>query len=558
MDSSKERVSPPPPAAAGTSTDRSAPIVLALLVLAALGGAALIAYSTARGPGVGGDATIYIASARNLLAGRGLGLLEPDGGFRPLPYFPPFYPLVLALLGLFRIDLVQGARWLNVLLFGGTIFLTGHFTQRFTRSGALAVLASAAIALSPILARVYSWAMSEPLFLFLGFLGLFLSLEYSGAPSRRILLAAALACGLSFLARYVGAAFLGAAGLVVLLLSNGTRAKRWKDAFLFGLVGLAPMGVWVVWDFLMTDTVASRSLGSGFALAERLRSVLPPLRDVGLSWLLPDSWVDAPFYPRALNNMVLAAAVLGFALLVGVVLWRIRAHQFLRDSGWTLRVETRFALGLALLVLVDLLVTLGVYLTTYPPITLDNRMFVQVHVAILLLLVSLLGLLLSLEGSRRWVGLAVWVVLLGVAGSYAWRGMRIAQYTHTGGYGYMMSAWQDSETIRAVRALPPDVPIITNEATAVLFLANRTAYTAQEVYRQAPAQDYTPFGADLSDDAQRVFVQSGGALVLFDTITDQLGGIYGDQTQQRLSAFTRGLYCAWKGNDGAIYYQRAP
>ncbi|HPC05781.1 MAG TPA: hypothetical protein PLI60_03595, partial [Anaerolineaceae bacterium] len=71
-----------------------------LLLFSAVVGMTLVAYSTSLGPGVGGDATIYITSARNLLEGRGLGLIEADGSFRLLPYFPPGYPLALSLFGL--------------------------------------------------------------------------------------------------------------------------------------------------------------------------------------------------------------------------------------------------------------------------------------------------------------------------------------------------------------------------------------------------------------------------------------------------------------------------
>jgi len=527
-----------------------------LLALVAIAGVAQALYTTARGPGVGGDATIYIASARNLLSGQGLGLVEPDGGFRPLPYTPPLFPLLLAGIGLFGPDLVQAARWLNALLFGGTIFLAGYFISRFTRSGALGLVSAALVLCSPILVRVYAWAMSEPVFLFLGFLGLFLSLLYAGAPSRGMLAAAALACGLAFLARYIGAAFLGAAGLVVLAFSGLGWGRRMKDALLFAGIGLAPMGAWLVWDYTQTRTVASRSLASGPGLADRLGAALAPLREVGISWLVPDSWIDAPPYPRVLNTLILAAAAAGLVLLVLVVAWRLRGGGRLKSPAWLQREDVRLALGLGLLILVYLAVTLVVYLTTYPPITLDNRMFVPVHIAVLLLVVTLGGLLFRLEPGRRWVQAGVWVVLLGLAGSYAWRGSRIALYTHGGGLGYMMDSWQESETIQAVRRLPAATPVITNETTAVLFLTGRTAYTVQEIYRAEPASAYAPFGADPSDRAQQVFIESGGALVLFDTITDQLSSIYGETTQERLQAFTRGLDPAWSGTDGTIYYYR--
>ena len=72
----------------------------ALLWAGALGsafaGVLLLWVSMSQSVGIGGDAVIYLESARNFAAGRGIGLIQPDGTFRLIPYFPPFYPIVLA------------------------------------------------------------------------------------------------------------------------------------------------------------------------------------------------------------------------------------------------------------------------------------------------------------------------------------------------------------------------------------------------------------------------------------------------------------------------------
>jgi hypothetical protein len=47
---------------------------------------------------------------------------------------------------------------------------------------------------------------------------------------------------------------------------------------------------------------------------------------------------------------------------------------------------------------------------------------------------------------------------------------------HQWGAGYTGAAWQRSATLQALQALPPDIPIITNETAAVLLLADRPAY----------------------------------------------------------------------------------
>jgi len=121
-----------------------------LLALVALLSAGLILLSTVRGPGIGGDATVYLASARNLIHGPGLGMPDPDGTFRYLSYYPPLFPLSLSVVGLAGIYLVSGARWLNALLFGLMVWLTGFTLGRAARSPLTGLFAAIVLAFSPM------------------------------------------------------------------------------------------------------------------------------------------------------------------------------------------------------------------------------------------------------------------------------------------------------------------------------------------------------------------------------------------------------------------------
>ncbi|MDD5368441.1 MAG: phospholipid carrier-dependent glycosyltransferase [Anaerolineaceae bacterium] len=532
------------------------PLFLPFLLILSLLGVGLILYATTRGPGVGGDAAVYLASAKNLLAGRGLGLVEPDGGFRLIPYTPPLYPLMLALLGAPGFDMLQVARWFSAMLFGATIFLVGSTFYRFTRSTWFALAIALILVFSPILMRVYAWAMSEPLFLFTGFLGLFLAIAYVRTPGRSLLVGAAVACGLSFLARYIGAGFLGAGGLVILLLGRHRWGRRIGDAVLFGAIGFAPMAVWLAIDFLQTNTVASRSMHGASVYLTRLLSAFPLLKQVGINWLVPDSWIDAPPYPFVLNNVIFLGAIAAIFLLSGVVLWLWRAHASREmDGAWREDGRVLLAAGLGILVAVYLAVTLAVYVVTYPSISLDNRMLAPIHIAVLAFVTCLACLLTTLESRRRWVTAVAWLALVVIAGNYIWRGPRIALGEHNAGLGFMMDVWRDSPTVAAMKEIPGSIPIITNETTAVLFFTGRAAYTLQEAYALQPIDLNAVYGSDPSQREQKAFRQ-GAALVLFDTIRSQISGLYGDNTQMRLDGMTHGLRQAFRGDDGAVYYAR--
>lgn len=528
-----------------------------LLLLPALLAVGLAVFSTRLGAGIGGDATIYITSARNLLAGRGLGLIGPAGEFRLLPYFAPFFSLVLSAAGLVTPNLAGFARWLNILLFGGLALLAAHTTLQVTRKSLFALAAGLLVALSPILIPVYSWAMSEPLALMLGFAGLWLA--YRSLPDEKpglLFALSALLTGLSFLTRYSSAAFIGAAALGLLLLAPGKLLRRLGRALLYGLAACLPMLPWLAASLAQTSTVSSRSLESGAGMAARLAAFWPQLAEVILSWWVPFSWIDSPPYP-ALANRLLPGLFL--ALLLGglpVLAWLFhrRGKLALQSAG-----ADRWAALLYLFGLVYLGTILLVYVLTYPPITIDNRMLSPLYTAAFWLLVLLAARLGDLRPGPR-LARALALILLLLAAWNGWRAVRIVQQNYQTGLGYHSLAWQSSETIQALRALPADQAVVTNEVTALLYLLDRKAYTYMEIYQDQPAAAFTRYGEGSleGDSGQTLFRQGKAYLVLFDSITAQFESIYGEQAPARVDALTTGLTLISRGADGAIYAYPQP
>jgi len=71
-----------------------------------LAGSVLIWYSTRWGPWVYSDSAGYIGIAKNILEGKGLGLLRPDGVLNPLTLHVPFYPILLSAIGFTGLDIL--------------------------------------------------------------------------------------------------------------------------------------------------------------------------------------------------------------------------------------------------------------------------------------------------------------------------------------------------------------------------------------------------------------------------------------------------------------------
>lgn len=531
---------------------RTFPRIYVFLAAAALLGALALVFSTHLGPGVGGDATIYMTSARNLVKGTGLGLVSASGEFRLLPYFPPFFPLVLAVFAWVGVDLVLAAQWLNIFLFALTIALSGLLVYHATENEIFSLAASALALVSPVLIPAFSWAMSEPLAIFLALAGTALLFAFFRGHQRLLLLLlGALLLGLSVLTRYSMAAFLAAGAVGVFLLLPGRRYGRLIKTVLYSIVGLLPVTTWMAYDLSHTAALSSRSVESGAGMAARLAGLWPALREVFLFWLVPESWIASPPYPLAANQVLMALMALGLAGWIAWVVGKgLRQKAFQKDRRYQL------ALLLVLMTFAYLALVGFVYITTYPPITIGTRMFSPMHLMVMILVVLLAEITAGTAQQKRRMA-PVFLAGLAILGIWwGWRSLRILQQNYHEGMGFNSRAWQQSETIQEVRKLPAFVPLVTNEEMAVYYLTGRSAYPLAEIYYDAPEKVFDRYGDGIldEDEAQQIFRQNGAALVLFNSIASQLEPLYGNQTAERVEQLVQGLRIAFNGADGAVYY----
>jgi hypothetical protein len=104
--------------------------------------------------------------------------------------------------------------------------------------------------------------------------------------------------------------------------------------------------------------------------------------------------------------------------------------------------------------------------------------------------------------------------------------------------------------IAAIEQIPPDIPLITNEPSAIALLTGRTPYQIPLTILEGEG---TAFGEG-DTNAEVAFRDRAGALVLFNSIDDELARIHGARAPVRRQDLTAGLHTALAAPDGMIYF----
>ena len=507
--------------------------------------AAMVWWGTARGAGTGGDATIYMSSAENFAAGNGLGIFSADGTFRLIPYFAPFFPLFLSLFALLGLDLLVVAKILNLLLFGATIYLVLRTSDEYIEDWRYVIGLGLLLALSPVLNPVFSWAMSEPLSIFLGTFSIVLILKYFQSEKlKNLFYLSAILAGFTTLTRYGAIVYPAVVCLLLLFFEYGKWAKRLGQAVLYGVIAIIPVGIWSAIDILYTDTVSSRSVNDLSGLLPRITSFFGDLKSVLLFWFIPDSWINSPFYPQIINTVF----VLFFVLVIIFAAW------LLIKNTKKNRYQFIFSTMLLLFGILYILMTLVISLVTYPPITIGTRMFSPMYLMAFWLIFFMLYRFSVEIKNKRILNICVFLFMGLMVLWSGFRGMRIIQDNHQTGLGFQSISWQTSTLVDFVKELPADQILVTNEEMAVFALTERNAYPFAEVYIDQPLQNFSRYGdAENPSDGEKLFKTQSAYLVLFDSINSQFSGIYGDQADKRLEVLTNGLELVYQAEDGAVY-----
>ncbi len=434
--------------------------LLALITLSVIGATAVL-FSTRWGIGLSPDSVVYIGAARNLLSGNGLSVPSYSGEFTPMTQYPPLFSIWLAGIGYIGIDPMDGARWLNALLFAANITLVGLVVYASTRSLLPSIFGSLLMMGSLPAVQIHSMAWSEPLFIFFGILGLFLLALYMEKPRYVILAVSSMAVALAFLARYAGIALVATGVIAILLLSKYPWRKRLFDVGVFCTISCVPMILWIIRNLVVAGTATNREVAFHPLTTEHLRAAV----DTISTWLLP---VRVPPSTRWVSLLIVVTMV--------ILIFVLSKREMRRDERKNPEGPTGlpallgfFILNYGLLLLVSIS-----FFDVHTPV--DNRILSPVYVATLTLVLCLSPNLSTtlIQGRSIRIALIIFCVVFSVShllGVIPW-----LTHSYSNGIGYASRAWKQSALIEHINGLDSKVPIFTNGPDAVYILTGRPAY----------------------------------------------------------------------------------
>ncbi len=524
-------------------------LIFSAIVLISIIGGVLTSYSTANGPWGYTDPVAYISTARSLVNGQGLGYYEADAQFKAYTIQPPFYSIVLSAIGLSKINLVVAARWLNILAFVASIFIAGWTIFRFSRVPALGIIASALLCAFPNMVVTFSSAFSEPLFILL-FLSAGLCL-FSFLQREKLftLLIGGLLFGFLPLTRYVGIAMIISAWFCILLFSSGKVCPRFKKSALFAFVAGLPILVWLGWVYVTTaHSIGGRSLEFNFGgLSTQFQAFRANFMDTVWKWIPFQS--NDTILPYWFRFILMGMGVVIFLAISLHAESRLRKNSFKDTNNSGMHIFAFF--GLSSLTFLGVLIF--TYLFTQPTIDVDNRILLPFYVSVTMSLVAGFSLWQS-AWFRGWMQLFQ-ILPWGIAViSMVWffpQTRNEVKFYHSGD-GLTAYHWDHSTIVQAVRSLPPDQPVISNDWELLMLWTGRPIHGFWNTFQLDPLQN-SMYGTDQRDNTQSVFCRQGAALVIFNDFPTQLNAQIGESKSDQLVKLFNGLSVFGAFSDGTIY-----
>lgn len=268
------------------------------------------------------DSLTYRDVALNILNGNGFvttNTVDTTTQFFPVFLWPPAYPALWATLASSGIDIDIVPKVLTPLFYIATLVLVYLIGAKLAKSKPAGAIATFLYVAFPSGLAIFNFAWSETLFIPLILSAFFALLKYSAAQDKaRVgwLGIAILSIGLANWTRYSGAIFLPLLGFSVLLMTEGSLAKKLKLSFVTTAASMLLVAPLWIRNYMMTGFISGSSR-DGYT---RIGAVAQLANDIEILWNLV-------VYPLFGFSTVIYA-LFGFPLLMLTVyvVWKDRVR----------------------------------------------------------------------------------------------------------------------------------------------------------------------------------------------------------------------------------------
>jgi len=454
-------------------------LVKALIaILALIGAIAVILLTNRYGAGITSDSVYYISVARHLTDGS--GFIGYDGFNFVLQ--PPLYPLLLAAIKLiFTLDPLMSAGYLNAILLGLIVNISGLFLLKYLKSALLTVIGTAFILISFVFIQNFLIALSEPLFILFVLLYLYYFDIYriKGAITPLILfsIAASLAC----LTRYVGVIIILAGAVSIFIWKRKSLKEKLLHLIIFLFITILPTGLWILRNYFLSGTFVGQRAESSYTLSENLLFLFNTV----LKWYLP-----LQINMLQLFILILIAAAGIFAGIALIKKWNIERISL-----------NHIGQSLLFIFFYSAIIVISSTTTAYDKIA--NRLLSPVFIPSIFIVFILLDNILewlSKQFRQRYI-LIVFLIAIVVWMEYpaAKTFYNIEYYVQQSGWEFSSKAWKNNSVIKYLnnhKNLEYEYTLCSNVPEAVYILTNKetkwsppkTLYNSPELINTIPGQ----------------------------------------------------------------------
>ena len=249
-------------------TLRHSALSIVIVSIAFLGAIHLLIRNSIYGINIATDSRAYMGFANSLVSW--------DFSEEKLIWYPPFLSIVLAFFRLLNVDMVDAARFINIIAFSLIILIVGHYLSRYIRSHFFVVGATFMVMLSYPIISLSSWVLTETLFILLTLLAL-VQMEsfWSGRTAESGLVISAVFSALAPLTRWVGITVIATGIVLILTRPNLSASRRCKYAALYGTWSSLPLALWLTRNWIVNGSLTGprNDIASGQSLSDSLSQI---------------------------------------------------------------------------------------------------------------------------------------------------------------------------------------------------------------------------------------------------------------------------------------------